>query len=65
MGTTLLTKIIVRNKAQKHFLKKNEVQCRDNVPAKWKVENVRLLSLVALPAILISIFLCPNCYLCT
>ena len=53
-------------KAQKHFQKENEVQCRDKVPAKRKEGwDVRLLSLAALPATSLSIFLSPNypnCY---
>ena len=43
-----------------------EVQCRDDVPTKKNEgRDVRLLIIVVLPAKSTSIFLCPNCYLCT
>ena len=64
LGITLVTK-------QKTEIKPkiivNEVQCWDDVPNK-EGRDVRLLSLVTLPATSISIFLCPNypnCYLYT
>ena len=65
-GITLLTKKD-KNKAQTHFLK-NEVKCRDNVPAKMKEGRDEVTKLSCLTCNININFLCPNypnCYLCT